>query len=410
MAEANVAPKEKIHFKDILNRNLVLVILVQIFNNMSVSMMSAFMNMGAAAAGVTTGAIGTAASIGTLAALVSRMPAGALADSNKKKLVIIGVLSFRSICFLAVATLGMTGNAGFMLARGVFYGLGWSMAGVVMPAMVGMMMDKRVLGTSWAILTFFQNLPKEMVKALGTSLYQSHGPLVATLVACSFAVVAIVLALGLNFNDPKVKLPERKEKKGVLKSMKWQYIPVCLVMSLAVFSWTLSNTYNNVLAQERMIDISSILVVTGLINSVAGFILSALCDIIHPKYVLVFLYVCLGVGLIVLGGAFTYPVFMAGMILCTLGATYSSIITIFLFKSVDKSDLGSVQATSFFATDILSTIAGTVVGAVLTAVGYQTGYRILSSSALLGAVVLLLFGTKLMNIGHNRKENKESEA
>ncbi len=406
MTETATAPKEKIRFKDIINRNLVLVILVQIFNNMSVSMMSAFMNMGASAAGVSTAAIGTAASIGTLVAMLSRMPAGALADSSRKKMVVIGVLAFRSICFLTVATMGMTGNAGFLVSRGVFYGLGWSMAGVVMPAVVGMMMDKRVLGTSWAILTFFQNLPKEMVKALGTSLYQSQGPVVATLVACSFAVVAILFALGLNFNDPRVKLPAPKKKQGVLKSMKWQYIPVCLVMSLAVFSWTLSNTYNNVLAQDRGIEISSILVVTGLINSVAGFILSALCDIIHPKYVLVFLYVCLGVGLIILGGAFTYPVFMAGMILCTLGATYSSIITIFLFKSVDKSDLGSVQATSFFATDILSTFAGALVGAVLTAVGYQTGYRILSCSALIGAVVLLLFGTKLMNIGHHKTEEE----
>lgn len=55
MTETATAPKEKIRFKDIINRNLVLVILVQIFNNMSVSMMSAFMNMGASAAGVSTG-------------------------------------------------------------------------------------------------------------------------------------------------------------------------------------------------------------------------------------------------------------------------------------------------------------------------------------------------------------------
>ncbi len=404
MAETTTAPKEKIRFKDIINRNLILIILVQVFSNMSLTMMSSFMNMGAAAAGVGTAAIGTAASIGTVVALISRMPAGALADSQKKKLVVVVILGFRALCFLVVATLGMTGDAGFMAARGVVYGLGWSLVGVVMPAVVAMMMDKRVLGTSWAILSLVQNLPREMVRALGTSLYQSAGVLTATLVAISFSVIAIVLVLFLNFNDPRVKIPAPKEKKSMFKSMHWQYVPLCLVLSLAVFSWTVGQNYNNVLAQERGIDITSILVVTGLISSVASFVLSALCDIIHPKYVLVTLYICLGVGLIVLGGAYTYNSYLVGMILCTLGYCYSTIINVFLFKSVDKSQMGSIQATNYFSTDILSIIAGVLVGTVLQGVGYEMGYRVMSCSALIGAVVVLLFGTKMMNIGQHKKE------
>ena len=76
------------------------------------------------------------------------------------------------------------------------------------------------------------------------------------------------------------------------------------MMSLVVLGWSAHNNYNNVIATERGIDIASILLITGTVASFVGFVTNALCDFIHPKFVLFFLYVCLGVG-ILLGFFFT---------------------------------------------------------------------------------------------------------
>lgn len=391
--------KQKISLKDIFNRNLVIVLLVQIFSDMSLSMANSFLNMGATAAGVSVAAIGIASSVYTLAAMFVRMPAGSLADSDKKKIGLMGVIAFRAAAIFFLGTFGITGDTNHVIARGL-YGIAWSFCGVVLPATVAMMMDRKVMGSTYAVLALVQQFTKEMSKALGVKVYQSSGIIVALVVASAFAAIAIILVNFLDFNDPRVKMAAPKEKKSVLKSLNFRYIPVCLVLSLAVFSWTLCNNYNNVLAQERAIDLASILVVTGTISSVLGFVTSALCDFIHPKYVLVALYLCLSAGVVVLGGASDYTMFMIGMVLCTVGQSYSRIISIFLFKNCDPTEKGSVQATNFFATDILSIGAGALVGALVSNFGYAQGYTITAMTSVAAAVIVLLFGNKLMHIKH----------
>ena len=81
--------KEKIKLKDIFNRNLVLILIIQVLSDSSNNWASAFINMGATAAGVSVGAIGIGASVYTISALITRMPAGTIADSDKKRIGLI---------------------------------------------------------------------------------------------------------------------------------------------------------------------------------------------------------------------------------------------------------------------------------------------------------------------------------
>lgn len=59
--------KEKIKLKDIFNRNLVLILIIQVLSDSSNNWANAFINMGATAAGVGVGAIGIGASVYTIA-------------------------------------------------------------------------------------------------------------------------------------------------------------------------------------------------------------------------------------------------------------------------------------------------------------------------------------------------------
>ena len=98
---------------------------------------------------------------------------------------------------------------------------------------------------------------------------------------------------------------------------------------------------------------------------------------------------------------------MAAEVLCTIGASYSKIISIFLFKNCDITEKGSVHATNYFATDVLSIIAGGVLGALFSTFDYQHSYDIIAVFTLAVAVLFILFGSRLMK---NSPETAETEA
>ena len=398
--------KEKIKLKDIFNRNLVLILIIQVLSDSSNNWANAFINMGATAAGVGVGAIGIGASVYTIAALITRMPAGTITDSDKKKIGLIAAIIIRTFCLFFLGTFGTWGDANFIVARAL-YGFGWCLVGIILPAVVAMMMDKKVMGTTYAFLSVAQSLAKNYSKAGGVYVFQKFGMIPALVCAAGFAVLAILLICCLDFNDERIIQATSKKKKGGLKALNLKYIPVCFMMSMVVLAWSAHNQYNNVIAADRGIDIASILVVTGTIASVISFVTNTLCDFIHPKWVLFFLYVCLGAGIFLTGHAYTYGAFMAAEVLCTIGASYSKIISIFLFKNCDITEKGSVHATNYFATDVLSIIAGGVLGALFSTFDYQHSYDIIAVFTLAVAVLFILFGSRLMK---NSPETAETEA
>ena len=398
--------KEKIKLKDIFNRNLVLILIIQVLSDSSNNWANAFINMGATAAGVGVGAIGIGASVYTIAALITRMPAGTIADSDKKTIGLIAAIIIRTFCLFFLGTFGTWGDANFVVARAL-YGFGWCLVGIILPAVVAMMMDKKVMGTTYAFLSVAQSLAKNYSKAGGVYVFQKFGMIPALVCAAGFAVLAILLICCLDFNDERIIQATSKKKKGGLKALNLKYIPVCFMMSMVVLAWSAHNQYNNVIAADRGIDIASILVVTGTIASVISFVTNTLCDFIHPKWVLFFLYVCLGAGIFLTGHAYTYGAFMAAEVLCTIGASYSKIISIFLFKNCDITEKGSVHATNYFATDVLSIIAGGVLGALFSTFDYQHSYDIIAVFTLAVAVLFILFGSRLMK---NSPETAETEA
>ena len=402
--------KEKIKLKDIFNRNLVLILIIQVLSDSSNNWASAFINMGATAAGVGVGAIGIGASVYTIAALITRMPAGSIADSDKKKIGLIGAIIVRTICIFLLGTFGTMGDANFIAARAL-YGFGWCLVGIILPAVVAMMMDKKVMGTTYAFLSVAQSLAKNYSKAGGVYVYQNFGMFPALICAAGFAVLAILLIGCLDFNDERIiQATSKKKKKGGLKALNLKYIPVCFMMSLVVLAWSAHSQYNNVIAAERGIDIASILVVTGTIASVISFVTNTLCDFIHPKWVLFFLYVCLGAGIFLTGHAYTYGAFMAAEVLCTIGSSYSKIISIFLFKNCDITEKGSVHATNYLATDVRRIISGGILGALMSIFDYQHSYDMIAVLTFVIAVLFILFGSRLMKSSPDTLQAEEKGA
>ena len=399
--------KEKIRFRDILNRNLVLIIIIQILSDCVNSMVGSYTNMAAKAVGIAVASIGVAASAYSIAGMVVRMPAGALADSKKKKAALIGVLALRMLTCLLLSTFGLGGNANFIVARAI-YGIGWSFVGIVLPAVVAMMMDKRTMGTTYAILALVQQFFKTYAKAVAVTVFKSQGALGVALVCCGLSIAAMILVMFLDFNDPRVLAATPKKRGGKLASLKVSYIPICLLLSLAVFGWQMHTQFDNVLAQERGIDIAAILSLGAVITPFTGFAAAALCDVIDPKLVLCVLYAFLGVGNMIVGRATGFSLFAVGEILTLIGAQYSRVISIYLFKNCAVTEKGAVHATNYLSTDVISIISGTVLGVLIAGLGYEMSYTITGISAIAAMVIVFLFGTKMIKAAAPAEEEEQT--
>ena len=164
----------KMKFSEIFTKNLIIFMIVHFLSDCSNNMITAFINMGAKAAGISAAAIGLAASTYSIAALLMRMPAGNMTTTQKKRLLVIGVIVFRYLTSFLLGTLGMSSSTMFIIFRTI-NGLGWSIAGVVIPAIEATLLDKRAMGTTYAVYTALSAFAKGMVRSLGVSVYQSSG-------------------------------------------------------------------------------------------------------------------------------------------------------------------------------------------------------------------------------------------
>lgn len=387
--------KTKIRFKDIMNKNLLLIIIIQILSDCVNNMVGGYTNMAANAAGIAVTAIGISASVYSIAGMLVRMPGGALADSQKKKAALIGVLFLRMVTCMFLSTFGMGGNVNFIIARAV-HGVGWSFVGIVLPAIVAMMMDKRAMGTIYAILSLVQTFFKTYAKVLAVRIFEAYGPLGAGIGCCIFTIAAIVLVMFLDFNDPRILAATPKKRGGMLASLKVKYIPICLVLSLVVFGWQMQNQFDNVVAQDRGIDIAAILSISAFITPFTGFASSALCDFVDPKLVLCAQYILLGIGNLIVGHATSFNLFAVGEIMSLIGIQYSRVISVYLFKNCATTEKGAVHATNYLATDFLSIISGTILGAMISGLGYEMSYTISGIVVLVAMVIVFVVGTKMI--------------
>ena len=118
--------RERIKLKDVFNRNVVLILLIQFLTDCANNWANSFINMGASAAGISVAAIGLAASAYSVMGMLTRIPAGRLADSDKKRMALIVAIAFRTVCVFMIGVVGRTGNASFIVNRAL-QGIGWSM-------------------------------------------------------------------------------------------------------------------------------------------------------------------------------------------------------------------------------------------------------------------------------------------
>jgi MFS family permease len=392
MEDKKVGTTAKTGISSMFTKNAVLLLLIQLIQGFGNNMVI-FVNRQATSIGLTAAFIGMCASVYTFCGLLMRAPAGMATDTDKKKIVLVGALAFRGFVFLGM---GVCNNGAMFMILRALHGVAWSFVGVALPAIFAMCVDRKVMGTAYAVFSACNSLVRGFARPVGLSLYAKYGGLAAGGVCCAIALFTAFLATLIDFNDPSLK-PARvkKEPLNPLKGISWKFAPLCLIGCAAMFCYVADNNFSVIMCDERGIDMTMALSVGSIVGTVMSILIGVICDVVGPRMIMIVSLVGYGIGTMLMGRAMTTQAFFWSYMIFTLFSKYGMAMNIYMKKSASKEEQGKMQATGLFFNDLYSTIGGAGVGALATAVGYENCFKLVSFVPLAAAMILILFGKKL---------------
>lgn len=387
--------QEKTGLRSMFTRNAILLLLIQLVQGFGNNMVI-FVNRQAASIGLSAAFIGMCASIYTLCGLIMRAPAGAATDTDKKKIVLAGALAARSFVFLGM---GMVSSGPMFMVLRALHGVTWSFIGVALPAIFAMCVDRKVMGTAYAVFSACNTLVRGFARPIGLNLYAKYGGTTAGMICCAIGLLAVVLVLMIDFNDPHLKPAKvKKASFNPLKGIAWRFAPLCLIGSAAIMCYTADNNFSVLMCDERGIDMTLALSAGAIIGMVMSIVTGILCDVIGPKIILVISLLGYGIGTVLCGRAMTTTAYLGAYIIFELFSKYGVAINVYMKKNAPREEQGAVAATSLLFNDLYSTISGAGIGAMASAIGYQMTYSIVGIVPIVGAVLFIVFGNKLLGV------------
>lgn len=199
--------------KTILNRNVLLIFAIQFFQNISAVMGGVYVGPLGKATGLSVALIGVAGTLYTVFGLITRAPAARMTDGDKKKIALITGIGGRGVVFLLMGVF-QTNPTIYMILR-CLQGVTWSIIGVSLVACMGMIVDKRVMGTAYAIFNVVMSIGRTVARPVAQRLYMDSGFLAVAVVTFGAALIATVLIFFLDFNAPGLKAaPARPQAKS----------------------------------------------------------------------------------------------------------------------------------------------------------------------------------------------------
>lgn len=386
-------------FKSILNRNVLLIFAIQFFQNISAVMGGTYVGPLGKATGLSVSLIGVAATLYTVCGMLSRGPAARMTDGDKKKLALVIGIGGRGVVFMLMGV--FQNNPTIYMVLRCLQGITWSIIGVCLVSCMAMIVDKKVMGTAYAIFNALLSLGKIFAKPFAQRLYMEQGFLVVSAVTFASAMIATLLIFFLDFKDPKLKPVANNKSKSLnpFKGIWVAAVPIALIGGLAKLGYTTDNLYTSIMTLEKGLDPTAAFAVAGTVSAVVGLVVGILCDFIGPKWCTVIMLTLNGVGLAMVGKAATPASLLIAYVIANgLGGKYDNPINILIMKSAPREKQGAAMATRLLFNDLFSAIGGTVVGGIAGSVGYEISFMAVGAVSIVCAIGMMVFSRKILGV------------
>ncbi len=384
-------------FKSITGRNAILIMIINALCGFTTNMKNAVRTMiGLNSIGASAAYMGMLTSLFTLVGFLIRTPAGSLSDTARDKLkkIMIGALALRVVTFLAF---GFVSNTTQLTMLYVVDAIAWAFNAVAMPAILASTVDRRAMGSAYAIYSGINQFVASFGRPLALTTFKTQGQMAFGLQTAAIALVPLVLAF---FMDSKALAATTKAPTGarvsVLQSFKnikagfnLTVLPFGIVTALPVCAVTLENQYMPKLAELKGLSYLAAETAGSATNGIARIVLGVLCDFVSP-YLLTFIIIAtMSASLFGIAFAATSTMLSLFAFLFKFCVCWAVPLNVSVMKLVPKKRQGSLFATTGLASDAMSVIMHPLIGMVITAWGFQSGF--IFGGCFVGVAVIIYF-------------------
>ena len=390
-------------FKSILSRNALLIMGFYILNMYSTYFKNGFRSLLVLdEVGLAPTGLGVLVSFFLIIGLVTRTPAGNFVDrkQDKIKTILIAVAILKALSCLLYTYLNNTVG---MWISFFFDGVVWSFVGVASPAVLAKSVDKRAMGSAYAIFEGGMAVITASARPLGATLFNEYGSRLPAWIAFGIQIVSVLFVIFMdgskfakNVSDIKEKIADKAEEKApkatpgkkAFLGLSMVALPLALLNGAQYIMYNMESNFCADFANTMNFNYLGPATLGGTIFGILSIVVGFLCDFMNQALLIIIAFTGQAVAPCMLASATTQSMFGAGLMIYFLTRYYTMPLKILAMKKVPASDQGIVAGTILFCQDAFSIIATTLCGALIDKIGYSGTFNSLS---VLGVLLLVVF-------------------
>lgn len=398
MAKSKMSFKDTIHgFKSIACRNSILIMIILSLNSFSINMKNAVRTLiGLNSVGLSPTAVGILGSVFTLVGFLIRTPAGSLSDTARGKLknILIAAFGFRVLTYVLW---GYVSSASVLAAVYVLDAITWAFIGVACPALLAISVDRRVMGSAYAIYSGLSQFVASFGRPLALTVFNGYGQQAFGWIAAAIGIVPLILTFFLDNKAIIDTVPEgaaAKAKGGnafkkLLAGFNMTALPFAIVTSLPVVAVSMENQYVPKLAELTGLSYLAAETAGSSLNGISRIVLGVLCDFVNPSILVVIIIGCMAVSLFGIALAETSLILSISCFVFKFCVCWAVPLNIAAMKLIPKSRQGSLFATTGLVSDAMTFVSSTVIGYSITNFGYSNSFMGMGVAVACGVVIYI---------------------
>lgn len=365
--------------------------------------------------GMTPSEVTICTTLFSIVSLVFASPIGALIDRKrdtiKKGLIIANIA--RALVYLLLY--GCAFNKYMVYAAYAVDGIVWCACGILLPALLAVTVDRKAMGSAYAIYFGLANAITASAQSNGQILYENFGAFASCGAAAALAMVGTIVLLFIDYNDlsatlkaeiasGKYKPKERKRGlSGFFDGFSWAAFPFALAYGLTCIWGTIKGNFMGVYMEELGYSWLATQTAARTVYGVFTIFLGALCDFISPIILSIISLIGMAVGAFIIGDAASQSMVTMGVWFITMFSVYQTVLRIAAMKLLPYSKQGSVQSTITIMANIGNTFGPLPLGALAGIYGYGIAFK---GSSVLTTIALISFICAM--IYNKRRQSKEN--
>ena len=399
MASSKTNFKETLQgFKSIASKNAILIMIIFSLNSFSVNMKNAVRTLiGLNSVGLSPAMVGVLGSLFTLVGFLIRTPAGSLSDTARGKLktVLIAAFGFRVLTYIGW---GMVSSATMLGVIYVLDAITWAFIGVACPALLAISVDRRAMGSAYAIYSGLSQFVASFGRPLALSIFNNQGQAAFGWIAAAIGIVPMVLSFFLDNKSIIATMPEKPAAKtaggmGAFKKLLAGFnlvaLPFSIVTALPVVAVTMENQYVPKLAELTGLSYLAAETAGSSLNGISRIVLGVLCDFVSPHILVVIIIGSMAASLFGIALAETSLVLSISCFIFKFCVCWAVPLNIAAMKLIPKSRQGSLFATNGLVSDGLSFVSSTVIGICITKFGYANSFMGMGVAVACGVIIYI---------------------